>query len=92
MILERLGIYGWNEQNENLLLAGILTGDPVLLIGTHGTAKTHLATKFAEALGKRFIAYDASKALFEDVLGYPDIKKLREGEVSYIPSKVTLWD
>jgi len=92
MILERLGIYGWNEQNENLLLAGILTGDPVLLIGTHGTAKTHLATKFAEALGKRFIAYDASKALFEDVLGYPDIRKLQEGEVSYIPSKVTLWD
>ena len=92
MILEQIGIYGWNEHNENLLLAGILTGDPVLLIGTHGTAKTHLATKFAEALGKRFIAYDASKALFEDVLGYPDIKKLQEGEISYIPSKVTLWD
>ena len=92
MILEQLGIYGWNEQNENLLLAGILTGDPLLLIGTHGTAKTHLATKFAEALGKRFISYDASKALFEDVLGYPDIKKLQEGEISYIPSKVTLWD
>jgi len=58
----------------------------------HGTAKTHLATKFAEALGRRFITYDASKALFEDVLGYPDIKKLQEGEVRYIPSKVTLWD
>lgn len=92
MILERLGIYGWNERDENLLLAGILTGDPLLLVGTHGTAKTHLATKFAEALGRRFITYDASKALFEDVLGYPDIKKLQEGEVRYIPSKVTLWD
>lgn len=92
MILERIGIYGWNEHDENLLLAGLLTGDPVLLIGTHGTAKTHLATKLSEALGKQFITYDASKALFEDVLGYPDIKKLQEGIVSYIPSKVTLWD
>lgn len=92
MILERIGIYGWNEHDENLLLTGLLTGDPVLLIGTHGTAKTHLATKLSEALGKKFITYDASKALFEDVLGYPDIKKLQEGIVSYIPSKVTLWD
>ncbi|HUU28496.1 MAG TPA: ankyrin repeat domain-containing protein [archaeon] len=50
MILERLGIYVWNERDENLLLAGILTGDPLLLIGTHGAAKTHLATKFAGAL------------------------------------------
>ena len=92
MILEQLGIYGWSENNENLLLASLLTGDPVLLIGNHGTAKTHTALKMAEALNKTFIAYDASKALFEDVLGYPDINKLKEGQVSYIPSKVTLWD
>lgn len=92
MILEQLGIYGWSQNNENLLLASLLTGDPVLLIGNHGTAKTHTALKMAEALNKSFIAYDASKALFEDVLGYPDIKKLKEGQVSYIPSKVTLWD
>ena len=92
MILEKLGIYGWSEKDENLLLAGLLTGDPILLIGKHGTAKTHAANKIAEALGRKFIVYDASKALFEDVLGYPDIKKLQEGEVSYIPSKVTLWD
>jgi len=92
MILEQLGVYGWNEKDENLILASLLTGDPILLIGNHGTAKTHVANKFAEALGKKFIAYDASKALFEDVLGYPDIKKLQEGEVSYIPSKVTMWD
>jgi len=92
MILEKLGIYGWNEKDENLLLASLLTGDPILLIGNHGTAKTHVANKIAEALGRKFIVYDASKALFEDVLGYPDIKKLQEGEVSYIPSKVTMWD
>lgn len=92
MILRELGIYGWSESSENLILASILTGDPLLLIGSHGTAKTHLARVMAEALGKRSISYDASKALFEDVLGYPDIEKLKKGVVSYLPSKVTIWD
>ncbi len=41
----------------------------MLLVGSHGTAKTGLFMKIAEALGLRAISYDASKALFEDVLG-----------------------
>ncbi|MDY6953494.1 MAG: MoxR family ATPase [Thermodesulfobacteriota bacterium] len=92
MILEKLGIYGWKEEDENLLLASLLTGDPLLVIGSHGSAKTHSAYKIAEAMGKRFIAYDASKALFEDVLGYPNIEKLKDGSIEYIPSQVTVWD
>ena len=92
MIFEELGIYGWKEEDENLLLANLLTGDPLLLIGTHGTAKTHTARKVSEVIGKKFIAYDASKALFEDVLGYPNIEELKKGRVSYIPSNVTIWD
>jgi MoxR-like ATPase len=78
--------------DENLLLATLLTGDPVLLVGSHGTAKTGLFMKIAEALGLRAISYDASKALFEDVLGYPNPKELLEGRVRYIASDVTIWD
>jgi len=92
VILPKLGIYGWKEGDENLLLASLLTGDPLLLIGSHGTAKTGMATKISEALRKGFIAYDASKALFEDVLGYPNVKKLQEGVVEYIGSPVTIFD
>lgn len=92
MILNKLGIYGWKEQDENLILASLLTGDPLLMIGNHGCAKTHLANKVAEALGKRFTAYDAGKALFDDVLGYPNIEKLKQGKIAYIPSKVTIFD
>jgi len=91
-ILPKIGIYGWKADDENLLLASLLTGDPLLLIGTHGTAKTGLACKVAEALGWKFIAYDASKCLFEDVLGYPNVKKLQEGVVEYIGSPVTIFD
>ncbi len=91
-ILEQLGIYGWNIETEDLLLASLLTGDPVLLVGRHGCAKTHVACKLAEALDKNFVAYDASKTLFDDVLGYPDIEKMKQGKIEYLPSKVTVWD
>ena len=91
-ILNQLGIYGWPESDENLVLASLLTGDPLLMIGNHGCAKTHTAYKIASALQKRFTAYDASKSLFDDVLGYPDIEKLKQGEIAYIPSKVTIFD
>jgi len=92
MILEQLGLYGWKEQDENLAAASLLTDDPLLLIGNHGCAKTHLACRIAEALGKRFLVYDAFKAMFEDVLGYPNVEKLKQGVVEYVPSPVTVWD
>ena len=92
MILEQLGIFGWKTQDENLLMASLLTGDPLLLIGNHGCAKTHVGNKIAEALAKKFLVYDASKAMFEDVLGYPNVEKLKQGIVEYVPSKVTVWD
>jgi MoxR-like ATPase len=92
MLLERLAIFGWKEKDENLILSSLLTGDPLLLIGNHGSAKTHIANKIAQALRRPFLVYDASKAMFEDVLGYPNIEKLKQGIVEYVPSKVTIWD
>jgi hypothetical protein len=32
-----------------------------------------VANKVAQALGRKFLVYDASKAMFEDVLGYPNV-------------------
>lgn len=92
MILKQLGIFGWKEPDENLVLASLLTGDPLLLIGNHGCAKTHVGNKVAQALGRKFLVYDASKAMFEDVLGYPNIERLKEGVVEYVSSPVTIWD
>ncbi len=73
-------------------MASLLTGAPLLLIGNHGCAKTHVANKVAEALSKRSLVYDASKPMFEDVLGYPNVEKLKQGVVEYVPSPVTVWD
>jgi len=88
MLLKQLGIFGWKEEDENLLLASLLTGDPLLLIGNHGSAKTLVANKVAEALGRRFLVYDASKAMFEDVLGYPNLEKLKALNNRYVEEQV----
>jgi len=78
MILQQLDVYGRKEQDENLVLASLLIGDPLPLVGNHRCAKTQLANRAAEALGKGFLVYDASKAMFEDVLGYPNVEKVKQ--------------
>jgi len=54
MYLEQLRIFGWNQRDENLLLASLLTDDPLLLIRNHGCAKTHLGNKIAPVLVERW--------------------------------------
>ncbi len=89
-MLERLGIYGM-EGIEKAVLSGLVTGDPVLLIGGHGSGKTLLCQRLSESLGMEFWAYDASKAMFEDVLGFPDPSSLASGEVGYVSTPVSIW-
>ena len=89
MILNPLGIFGWKEADENLVLASLLTGDPLLLIGNHGCAKTHVGNKVAQALGRKFLVYDASKAMFEAIQGYPNAERLEHG-VLEIPFRTLL--
>ena len=89
-MLERLGIYGM-EMIEKPLLAGLVTGEPVLLVGGHGTAKTALCRNIAKDLDQPFIAYDAGKAMFEDILGFPDPSSLQKGEITYISTPVSIW-
>ena len=91
-VLEQLGVYGWSEIDENIMLASLLTGDPLLMVGSHGSAKSYVAAKLAKTLKRNFIAYDASKALFEDVLGFPDIRAMKKGKIDYLPSSVTVWN
>lgn len=91
-LINKLGIRGWNGI-EDYILATLLTGDPLLLIGARGSAKTHAARLIAQALNKTFVAYDASKAMFDDVLGFPNINKMRdENVIDYIPSPLTIWN
>jgi MoxR-like ATPase len=90
-LLEALGFYGLDAVEEGLLIA-LVTGEPLLFVGRHGTAKTAICCRLGEVLGLSFHAYDAAKALFEDVVGFPDPSSLARGEVSYVPTPMSLWD
>ncbi len=90
-ILPKLKIYGYTKI-EDFILAGPVTGDPILLVGRHGTAKTMLAEALARLLDMKFIACDASKALFEDVIGFPSAKSLQEGFIEYVPTPLSILD
>jgi MoxR-like ATPase len=105
-IFEKLGIFGVSTEQENGILATMLTGDPCLLIGKPGTAKTGLVMvlgasmrmstmrKYPKDSSKwiNYHAYDSSKVNFEDLIGFPDVKALGEGRVAFTKSPMTIWD
>lgn len=89
--LRGMGLYGL-DRIENAVLGGLVTAEPVLLVGTHGSAKTLLVERVAEALGMNFYAYDASKAMFEDVIGFPNPETISKGLIEYVPTPISIWD
>lgn len=105
-IFEKLGIFGVSTEQENGLLATMLTGDPCLLIGKPGTAKTGLVMVLGAAMRMstmrkypknqdkwiNYHAYDSSKINFEDLIGFPNVKALQEGKIDFTKSPMTIWD
>lgn len=87
-VLRALGLYGLDEI-EPVLLAALTTGDPLLLIGPHGTAKSLLLTRVATALGLSFRHYNASLLNFDDLVGFPMPDKT--GKLEYVRTPAAIW-
>ena len=87
-LLRSLGIAGWGAL-EPAILAALATESPILLIGPHGTAKTLLLQRLAEALGLAFRHYNASILSFDDLLGYP---VPQDGRLVYLQTPATVWE
>ncbi len=68
--LSRLGVYGF-DAIEPVILAALVTEDPLLLIGPSGTGKTFLLNTLSEALGLEHRHYNASLISFDDLVGFP---------------------
>ena len=86
-ILNRLGLYGMRAI-EPVILAALITEEPLLLIGRHGTAKSLLLTRLARALGLEFRHYNASMINFDDIVGFPLPK---DGAVEYVQTPASVW-
>lgn len=86
--LRAFGVVGW-DRFEPVLLAALATEDPLLLIGPHGTAKTLLLTRLAEALGMRHRHYNASLLNFDDLIGFPVPEG---GKLVYLQTPAAIWE
>lgn len=86
---ESLGIRGW-EYLDPILLASLATETPVLLIGPHGTAKSMIVERLAQALDIEFRHYNASLINYDDLVGIPmpeeDMERLK-----FISTPGSVW-
>lgn len=86
--LRRLGLVGLSAI-EAPILAALATERPLLLIGPHGTAKSLLLLRVAEALGLTFRHYNASLLNFDDLVGFPLPGK--DGALDYVRTPAAIW-
>lgn len=88
--LERLGVYGFGSV-EPLILAALVSEDPILLIGKAGTGKTFLLNSISEAMGLEHRHYNASLLSFDDLIGFP--YPTPDGtSVTFLPTPATIWE
>ncbi|MCX7140928.1 MAG: MoxR family ATPase [Proteobacteria bacterium] len=87
--LAALGVYGFDAV-EPVVLAALVTEDPLLLVGNSGTGKTFLLNTLSEALGLEHRHYNASLIAFDDLVGfpYPDAER---GGVKFLETPATVW-
>jgi len=85
----RIGAYGFAGV-QTVLLAALVSEDPLLLIGRSGTGKTFLLNSISEALGLEHRHYNASLVAFDDLVGFPFPDDARE-QVRFLPTPATVW-
>lgn len=90
LITEPLGLYGWKKA-EPVLLAALLSEEPLLLVGAHGCAKSFVLERLAEALGLEFRAYNASLINYDDLVGVP-LPDATRTKLEYLSSPESIWD
>ena len=87
--LTALGAYGFSKL-EPVLLAALVTEDPILLIGKSGTGKTFLLNSISEALGLEHRHYNASLVSFDDLVGFPYPDEARDS-IRFLETPATIW-
>ncbi len=86
--LEPLGIIGV-EAVEPAILGALIGGEPLLLIGPHGTGKSYLLNRIAAGLGLQWRHYNASLLNYDDLVGFPFPGK--NGTLEYIQTPASIW-
>jgi MoxR-like ATPase len=88
-VLSSLGVIGL-ESVEPVILAALISREPLLLIGPHGTGKSYLLNRLSTALDLECRHYNASLLNFDDLVGYP--LPDRDGSLKFIRTPASIWD
>jgi MoxR-like ATPase len=88
--LAALGVFGF-IRSEPLILAALVTEDPMLLTGNSGTGKTFLLNSISEALGLEHRHYNASLISFDDLVGFPYPDEERSA-IRFLETPATVWN
>jgi MoxR-like ATPase len=88
-VLRQLGIIGFDAV-EPVVLAALAIETPLLLIGPHGTAKSMLLSRLAQALGLQWRHYNASLVNYDDLIGYP--LPGDDGTLRFVQTPASVWD
>jgi len=88
--LRQLHIYGLDEK-ESIILGALITEQPLLFIGAHGTAKSHLVSRIAKALEMEFRHYNAALINYDDIIGIP-VPDEAGTHLNYLQTPNTLWN
>jgi MoxR-like ATPase len=87
--LRSIGAYGF-DKTAPLVMAALVTEDPLLLIGESGTGKTFLLNSLSEALGLEHRHYNASLLSFDDLVGFPFPNEAKNA-VTFLETPATVW-
>lgn len=89
-MLRKLGVYGFDHL-ELVIIASLVSHDPILLIGKAGTGKTYLLNSISEALNLEHRHYNASFLSFDDLVGFP-FPNSENKTVTFLKTPATIWD
>lgn len=90
LLCRPLGVFGWDAL-EPLILASLASGDPLLIIGKHGTAKSFLLERLAQALRLEYRFYNASLINYDDLVGIP-LPNEDGTALRYLTTPTAVWD
>ncbi len=89
-IVRTLGVQGWSHLDA-VILASLATQSPLLLVGPHGTAKSLLVERIAQAIGLSMRHYNASLINYDDLVGIPLPDE--DGEtLRFVATPGSIWD
>ncbi|MFM8348094.1 MAG: AAA family ATPase, partial [Bacteroidota bacterium] len=87
--LRQLRVFGFDAV-EPVILAALISEEPLLLIGKAGTGKTFLLNSLSEALGLEHRHYNASLLSFDDLIGFPAPDASGDA-IRFLQTPATIW-